>query len=243
LILSIVREGLIYRQKNGKAIDRAEIERLIVLLVRVEFEFPDLTDERCLASLNAPVVHRSVSEKSSALSSYEPTPTHHIRLSELRSKFLNLVVMENRQQAGLDLERLLKDTFGLFGLEPRGAFKVVGEQIDGSFLMDTQTFLIEAKWHKNPSAKIDLVSFSEKVRTKSSITRGVFISLEGITTEANQSIRDGRQANIFVGDGHDLVCVLEGEVALPELLRRKQRRLAEEGQIYVSFAKLHDQTQ
>jgi len=40
--------------------------------------------------------------------------------------------------------------FQSFGLAPRVDFRLVGEQIDGSFKLNGQTYLVEAKWHGRP---------------------------------------------------------------------------------------------
>jgi hypothetical protein len=52
----------------------------------------------------------------------------------------------------LHFEGFLNELFAGFGLAPRGAFRLVGEQIDGSFRLHGQTYLVEAKWHDRRSA-------------------------------------------------------------------------------------------
>ena len=51
------------------------------------------------------------------------------------------------QERGLRFKIFLSDVFAAFGLAPRGSFRIVGEQIDGSFRLHTETYLVEAKWH------------------------------------------------------------------------------------------------
>src|SRR5258708_2087029 len=58
------------------------------------------------------------------------------KLSQLREEFNQLAVESNRSKAGLGLEKLLNRLFELFELFPRQAFRVTGEQIDGSFELD-----------------------------------------------------------------------------------------------------------
>jgi hypothetical protein len=43
-------------------------------------------------------------------------------------------------EAGLALERFLTELFELFALKPRRPFRVIGEQIDGSFELDHDSF-------------------------------------------------------------------------------------------------------
>ncbi|WP_344397173.1 hypothetical protein, partial [Streptomyces asiaticus] len=45
------------------------------------------------------------------------------------------------QRVSLGRNDLLIRTF------PKGAFRLKGEQIDGSFLLNNETYLVEAKWH------------------------------------------------------------------------------------------------
>jgi hypothetical protein len=51
---------------------------------------------------------------------------------------------------GYSLEGFLNSLFEYEGLKPRGPFKIVGEQIDGSFTWGHRTHLIEARWVKEP---------------------------------------------------------------------------------------------
>jgi hypothetical protein len=67
------------------------------------------------------------------------------------------------QARGLRFEGFLNELFAGFGLAPRGSFRLVGEQIDGSFKLHGQTYLVEAKWHGPQIGFADLMTFSGKV--------------------------------------------------------------------------------
>ncbi len=112
---------------------------------------------------------------------------------------------------------------------------MTGEQIDGSFELDNEVYLLEAKWHKEPRPAADLYVFREKIEGKSRFTRGVFLSINGITSEAEQAITQGKQPLFFTMTGHDLLMCLEPTVPLPLFLRRRQRLLAEQGRVIVPF--------
>jgi len=56
-----------------------------------------------------------------------------VKLSETKQRFYDYHADHNKQERGYGLERILHDLFLLFDLDPRGSFKIVGEQIDGSF--------------------------------------------------------------------------------------------------------------
>ena len=105
-------------------------------------------------------------------------------LRQLKEEFLDLAGQSDRNAAGLALERLLNRLFGLFGLDPRQAFRVAGEQIDGSFQMDAETYLLESKWEKHPLPESDLLVFQGKIEGKSRFTRGVFLALNGVSRSA-----------------------------------------------------------
>lgn len=115
---------------------------------------------------------------------------------------------------------------------------MVGEQIDGSFCLDNEIYLVEAKWHKEPISKGILVEFHGKVDDKSQFTRGIFISLSGISEEAKITFARGRRVNCFILDGFDITIILEGQVPLDTLLRAKLRKLAEEGAFYIPASQL-----
>ena len=67
-------------------------------------------------------------------------------LRELKDCFLELAADRDRNRAGLALEKLLNRLFEAFTLQPRQPFRVVGEQIDGSFQLDGHIYLLESKW-------------------------------------------------------------------------------------------------
>ena len=138
------------------------------------------------------------------------------------------------QARGFAFEKYLRDLFEVFNLEPRGSFKVVGEQIDGSFILRNEVYLLEAKWANKQTDKSDLVVFNEKVSSKSGFTRGLFISFSGYTEEALASFSSGRTVNIVLMTVQELAVVLTRNLNLSDVLWRKVRALAEEGNFYKS---------
>jgi predicted helicase len=237
-ILEAVRQGLSYRQKDNRPIKREEIEKLNGLILDVNFRFPDLWDQEFLKSLEIGIIERAKKNiddvlRAERLKASEQN-TRNKALENLKIIFYQLHTQENRQAAGFAFEKILNDLFKLFGLQPRSPFKLIGEQIDGSFCLDNEIYLVEAKWHRKPISKGDLVEFHGKVDDKSQFTRGLFISLSGISEEAKGTFTRGRRANFFVLDGYDISLILEGQIPLDKLLRTKLRKLAEEGVFYIT---------
>ena len=245
LVLAIVKHGMTYRSKQGRPIQRDEVETLNGLLLEVGFRFPDLWDPTLLGSFEGDSADKARERAQSIqrVSEAVPSGVAGAQLADLRNRFYQLAADTDRQRAGLMLENLLNALFSSCGLSPRQPFRVVGEQIDGSFLLDYETYLVEAKWVKDAIPESDLLVFRGKVEGKSAFTRGVFISLNGFTRDALEAITKGKQPTFFLLDGYDLVTVLEGQIDLPTLLRFKLRELAEEGSVLASAKDLLEKTQ
>ena len=128
--------------------------------------------------------------------------------------------------------------FELFELKPRQPFRVIGEQIDGSFEMDGQVYLLESKWERHALPEADLLVFRGKIEGKSTFTRGVFIALNDISIPARDAITRGKAPSFFVMNGHDLATILGEAITLTDFLRKRVRLLAEEGRVCIPFSEL-----
>ena len=211
------------------------------LLLDVEFKFHELWDSSfldVLAPSHVNSANEPASSDSMAVAATQDRRARDHQLSQMLDRFYALSVQKDRNDAGRALEVLLNDLFRFFDLEPRLPFRVQGEEIDGSVILDYQTYLIEAKWTQNPVSERDLLIFRGKVEGKSAFTRGFFISINNFTSGAKESIVRGKQPTFFLVDGYDLSLVLRGHVPLPEMLRFKLRKLTEEGQVFVSAQQL-----
>lgn len=167
------------------------------------------------------------------------TAQHRSReLEKLKDEFLALAIDADRARAGLALEKVLNRLFHLYELQPREPFRVVGEQIDGSFELDSQIYLIESKWERRSIPEADLLIFRGKIEGKSTFTRGVFFALNGISKEALDAITRGKAPSFIVMDGWDLTMILNEKIALPDFLRKRIRLLAEQGRVVVNFKDL-----
>jgi hypothetical protein len=175
----------------------------------------------------------------------EKTPQHSSQQlgssqahAQLKEEFSRLAIESDRKKAGLALEQLLNHLFDLSRLQPRQPFRVVGEQIDGSFELDGQIYLLESKWEKDALPEEDLLVFRGKIEGKSTFTRGVFIALNDISVPAKDAITRGKAPSFFVMNGHDLMMILSEAITLTDFLRKRVRLLAEEGCVCVPFSKL-----
>jgi hypothetical protein len=158
------------------------------------------------------------------------------RLEELQGDFFGLLA-ELPQKRGFMLERLLRDLFELFDLDPKASFRLVGEQIDGAFSFEGIDYLLEAKWQNELVSIQDLDAFSGKLSRKLENTLGLFLSMNGFSEDGVTAHSAGRRLMLLM-DGSDLMAVLEGRIDLVQLLLRKRRAAAQTGNIYVKIHEL-----
>lgn len=156
------------------------------------------------------------------------------RLDEIKHDFYTLVSSSDAQKRGFQLEKLLKDLFDLFDLDPKASFRITGEQIDGMFTFENNDFLLEAKWQQDPIDIGALDSFNGKLSRRLENTLGLFISINGFSADAIKAHSTGRRLMILM-DGSDLMAVLEGRIDLLQLLARKRRYAAQTGNIYLGI--------
>lgn len=170
--------------------------------------------------------------------SFITEPFLRSKLVRLREEFSCLALEPDRTKAGLALEPFINQLFEVFQLLPRQPFRVMGEQIDGSFELESHIYLLELKWEKDPLPEADLLIFRGKIEGKSTFTRGVFIALNDISDPAKDAITRGKAPSFFVMNGHDLMMILNEAISLPDYLRKRVRLLAEEGRVCVPFLEL-----
>lgn len=158
-------------------------------------------------------------------------------LADLRQTFMHLHTGElSPQQRGIKFETLLNRVFALFDLEPRAAYVLAHEQIDGAFTFRTDDYLLEARWWKGAVEPKHLRDFEGKIRSKAKNVLGLFISVNGFTEGARSKTSEGTP--LILMDGSDLFAVLEARIDLPELLERKRRHAAETGSPWLPVSRI-----
>jgi hypothetical protein len=163
------------------------------------------------------------------------------RIDDVLAEGLLRALMETSQlepQArGYAFEKFLNALFRANNLAPRDSFRNRGEQIDGSFEVESATYLLEAKW---TAAKVDvsaLRSFNSKVEDKATWSRGLLVSDSGFSDDGLHAF--GRGKRIVCMDGLDLADMLQRRIALADVLARKVRRAAETGDAFVRVRDLY----
>lgn len=153
----------------------------------------------------------------------------------LRERFLALESSTRPHERGYALERLLADLFELFDMEPRLAYSANDEQIDGSLRFDTDDYIVESKWVKEPISRATADVFAEKVRRKAKNALGLFIAVNGFAATALERYRESTP--FLTMDGADLFAVLDGRIRLDELMKAKRRHANETGSCYMPVSR------
>lgn len=169
-----------------------------------------------------------------------------VNIVELKDTFINLFSGKNKdgkeinsQRRGYLFEEFLRKLFLNAGIEVTEPFKIMGEQIDGSFKYDGEHYIFEAKWHDSWSASNSLYQFAAKVQGKMH-GRGVFISINGFSPGSVQALTTGKAIQTILVDGGDLVPITEGMYTLKEMLDNKIKAAQTMGRIYVDAISLSD---
>jgi hypothetical protein len=222
LIVEIVRTGFVYRSNKGNPITRDEIVDLNNLITQVSFKIPEMWDPEFLDSLPSPhKVEKQAQE-----------PLNKEAIESLKNDLIKLTSLKP-QERGFAFERFLNELFGVYKLDPRSSFRITGEQIDGSFQLGTDVYLVEAKWHDKPIDQGELLVFHGKISGKSSWSRGLFVSYNGFTPDGLTAFSRGRSTNMIGMNCQDLFHILNGEMSLVEAINKKARRAAETGDFFV----------
>lgn len=156
------------------------------------------------------------------------------KLENIKARYSALVMSQDPQGRGFELEKVMYDLFELFDLDPKASFRNTGEQIDGAFALDGTEYLFEAKWQQELVNAAILDSFASKVRRKLENTLGVFLSINGYSSDGVAAHSAGGAA-ILLMDGSDLMAVFEERIDFVSLILRKKRHAAQTGNIYLRF--------
>lgn len=120
-------------------------------------------------------------------------------------------------------------------MSPKGSYKAKGEQIDGSFFWQGQTFLLEAKWTQEAIPASSIYSFKGKLDGKFHTTSGIFISVGGFSEDAELALKFGKTLNILLFDGNDVELLFKGHVDFVDMLIFKLREAGDTGSLYVPY--------
>lgn len=227
LILAVVEQSISWRQGKDRPLTRDEVDTLNELLRRLTIPVPQLTESSFLASLSG----------SKTVATPPPTIIDAAKSSALAKVLIGLDTL-NPQARGYSFESFLQRMFEAYSLSPRAAFRLVGEQIDGSFELNGETYLLEAKWENRLVGLSDLLVFANKVTGKAIWSRGLFVSYGGFSNDGLIAFCHGRPTSIICMDGFDLHEMLDRNLSFQEVISKKVRRAGETGKPLVHVREL-----
>lgn len=154
-----------------------------------------------------------------------------IDYDEILNKLFEIEKENTSQLKGYALEKFITWLYGIFELEPRASYKTDTDQIDGSFLLGDSTVLLEAKYCRKIIDKTDLVLFQDKVKHKSTYTKGLFLSYSEVSdTAISYFSNQGSRITIMYTSEIFQLCRFKAD--LKKILRAKFRYLDETGCIW-----------
>jgi restriction endonuclease Mrr len=98
---------------------------------------------------------------------------------------------------------------------------------------------VEAKWQGEQIGNRELQAFAGSVRTKSSWSRGLYVSYSGFTEDGLTAFGRGDATRIICMDGYELWQVVTHRMDLAEVLSLKTRRAAETGRAHFPVRELY----
>ena len=215
------------------------VGKLINQLLKYKKEFHTIADNEkedfifCIDLSNRLLGKVGVSEKKVTVETNKS-----IDFDEIKRKLYSVTLIEKPNERGFEFEKFLNYFFEQFRLNPRPSYKIIGEQIDGSFSFNNCTYLVEEKWKKEIIGIDDLRIFSDKIISKSAFTRGLFISFSNFNDYIFQRYNNNH-ARFILMTVQELFILAERKMDFKELLIKKIRVLEEEGIVFRNIMELN----
>ncbi len=158
------------------------------------------------------------------------------KIEELKFEYYSLFSSENPQDRGYRLEKIVANLFKINEIDYHDSYRNSSntQQLDGYFRFEGFDYLVEMKWEKNPVNSPKIASLKQKVDTKLTSTRGLFLSINGFRDEVIQDFAN-RDSKILFMDGQELSYILENRITLYEALKVKIVGASKTGNPYVSI--------
>lgn len=211
-------------------VDNATAARTIWVLWNYKKAFAVRTDSA--ADLEGRVLDLAGRLEGTRVSNDRPPPQparNSALIARLRKDLIDISGLAP-QARGYAFEKFLKGAFNLYGMMARDSFRLRGEEIDGSFVLDHETYLFEAKWRFELTGVDDLLVFDGKLGSRAAWARGLFVSYTGFSDGCLHAF--GRARRTICMSGQDFDEALSRELPLDHVIREKVRRAVETGAPY-----------
>lgn len=155
----------------------------------------------------------------------------------LNKALLDLEKISDSQKRGYSFEKYLNSLFKIFDLNPHASYRTEFDQIDGSFVLNGDTILIEARYRAKPIPKDDLILFSTKLGSKSHFVKGIFITFSKVDDKAIEYFMD-KSSRFIVLTVEELFLMCQNRIPLMTVIQNKFRALDEKGVIFKHYLTL-----
>ncbi len=157
-------------------------------------------------------------------------------LHDLKSDFKRIEAIEDPRTRGLRFEEFLTRIFDNEDIDFKGRYRPRSEEVDGAIFLYGRTYLIEARWRKDPEPASAVYAFRGKIEGKIAGTLGVFWSINGYSDNCVPTVIAGKTLNVLLFDRTDLEAIIEGEISFKKLLEKKTIAAGTKGDIYLPWS-------
>lgn len=168
-------------------------------------EFPVGADGRFLELMRRLAQPQPNAPVTSYASAFQQPPVafDRKRIESLQVQLIGLAALPPHS-CGYAFEKFLAALFNAYGLDAKEPFRLRGEQIDGSFNLGSETYLLEAKWQNEATGVAELYTFHGKLEQKAAWTRGLLVSHTRFTEGGLEAFGKGKRVICMYGlDIHD----------------------------------------
>lgn len=149
--------------------------------------------------------------------------------------FDDLSRSDDTKRRGYLLQDLLNRVFDIHQIPVVRAFtrNKGAEQIDGAFKTDGWHYIVECRWREKLADVRQLDGLLGQVNRSGKQTMGLFLSINGWSSNVPAVLKQNPAKCIFLMDGYDLRCVLDLGADLKELLFAKVAHLNLDAEPYL----------
>lgn len=149
-------------------------------------------------------------------------------MADMRRELEALIQQIGSAQAGSAFEHWLIRLAMSSGLDARGRYTANGREFDGSICVDSDVYLLEAKFRLDKADAPDISNLRDKVAGHADGALGMFVAMSGFTSNAIATASRAGTPLILL-HGQHLFTALSGTVTLGDLVRRTRRQALETG--------------
>lgn len=159
-----------------------------------------------------------------------------VNFPKLINDYYVMLKIKDNQERGYALEKYINFLFKEYGLNPRSSFRLKNEQIDGSFTINGDNYLLEVKF----TNKIDynsLILFQTKLEERA-YAKGLFITYSLVKEEDIEHLKIGRNVRFVIMTVDEIWEIINNKFDLKNIIEKKQRLLDEKILPFVSIREL-----